>query len=588
MLAMLSLLPTTICYKALSTYNPPDARTVHVIPPDTCNHTLFLFFPPDNYSLVAGDGDLLARPGQVCLNSSLQLNGTAMITHDYDDLSFEVYAFVIFDSPAAAEYCGRNDSSLGIFYPVICAYENEGSSEKVQFAVPLAPAIVSLIFTSVALVSSSVLIVTYSLFKQLRTLPGQTVLNLAVAFFASDITSLLFVSLVLSGHPPNPWLLIVETGFFHTRFAWMVIVGFEISRHIYKGMNMKFDSQMKKRKILATYLMLGWVVPVIVGAVSAAVEFSGAEAHKTVKLFGANGRVVVFTPIAMALVINSSIAIFLVVSLRKATMHRNKFGSKVKNGTVKFSKVFLILLTVLGLTWFSVFLSLTITHEAHFLQYIFILLNTTQPLFVCIAFLGNKKMVGHYATLFGCRKETLDQTSSTVVPLRRRMTRFVSIIMSEREFKSFKNTGSLRSGSRTGSILTYVSSHRGSVTSNVIAKEITSSGNKESDSSNDSGITPGKNEMAESVKTYASSSLSSSVFSSPFLAESSIESPSIYGNFSTTSLHHEQPLRKSQALLHKKCLAIIEDSSETEHSESTSANIGFEPSTNSQHKSPEQ
>ena len=569
LLPLYCLLPSASCYEALSIYNSSltaDSSIVDLIPPETCNFTLFVILPPDNYSVLAADGSPLASYGELCINSTAPLNGSTTVTHDFGDFEFETFAYIIYDAEVSAAVCG-NDSLQNVILPVVCAYENL-PSDKRRVRIPLGPVVFSLFFTSIALICSSAMIITYSLFKQLRTLPGQTVLNLAVAFFVSDTISVMFVSIVLDGHPPDPLLFIFEIGFYHVRFMWMAIVGFEISRHIYLGMTLKFDSPTKKRRILGTYLALGWGAPVIVGIITIAVEYSGAEAHRKRPLFAANGNIVVFLPIALTLVFNVAVATFLVVSLRRAATRRNKFGSTVTRGTVKFSRVFLIILTVLGLTWFSVFISLTTSEQSHAMQYIFILLNTTQPIYVCVAFLGNRKTVGHYTVLFGCRKQpdTSELYSSSII-LRRRMSRFISSFRSEREFRTFRNASSqtdVRRSNRAGSVLTYMSSFINTDAPPPearIANEITSSGNKESDSSNDSGVAASKNYIPESVSTYVGEGFGTSLLSPPTLMQSLEnirEDDLLYSNI---DLSHELP-RPAEAVLYSGIVEMKDEEKE--------------------------
>jgi hypothetical protein len=517
---ILCSLQSASCYEELSKVKTnllPTSRIVELQPPETCNHTLFVFFAAtDNYSIVAADGTLLAGPEEECLDPSVDssINGSKMITHDYDDYVFEAFGYIV-----DGAICG-NDSTF--YSPVICAYENEPASGKkrvrIKSKISAAHTAISILFTSTSLICSSLLIATYSIFKNLRTLPGQTVLNLAVAFFLSDAMAIVFHSILSSGTIPSPWLFIIQTCWFNSRFMWMSIVGYEISRHVYLGMTLHFDSPMKKRRMLAIYLAVGWVLPVAIGVVSAAVEYSGAEAHQALKLFAANGAVVLAAPIGLSLLFNVGVAIFLMVMLRIAAKRRDRFRGKVKKGTIQFSKVFLVVLSTLGFTWLATILLLTSAVEVAAFTYITLVLNTTQPIFVAVAFLGNKKTLAQYATLLGCRKEDPLDTSSTTHLLRRRMTRFLSLLISEREFNTFRNQSSHSRISRT-SILTrmgssFKSKHPpSSPTSAKTAKEIPNGVSY----SSKSGGTSSEIDMSSSVMTYVSGNFSALVSSPPEL-----------------------------------------------------------------------
>ena len=520
---VLCSLQSASCYEELSKVKTnllPTSRIVELQPPETCNHTLFVFFAAaDNYSIVAADDTLLAGPEEACLDPSVDsfINGSKMITHDYDDYVFEAFGYIV-----DGAICG-NDSTF--YSPVICAYENENEPSgkkrvRIKSKISAAHTAISILLTSTSLICSSLLIATYSIFKHLRTLPGQTVLNLAVAFFLSDAMGIVFHAILSSGVIPSPWLFIIQTASFNSRFMWMSIVGYEISRHVYLGMTLKFDSPIKKRRMLAIYLAIGWVLPVVVGVVSAAVEYSGAEAHRALnkKLFAANGAVVLAAPIGLSLIFNVGVATFLMVMLRIAARRRDRFRGKVKKGTIQFSKVFLVVLSTLGFTWLATILLLTSAVEIAAFTYITLILNTTQPIFVAVAFLGNKKTLVQYAALFGCRKEDPLDASSTSHLLRRRMTRFISLLISEREFNTFRNQSS-QSGISRASILTrmgssFRSKHPPSPpTSTKTEKDISNGVNKDSHSSNKSEI-----DMSSSVITYVSGNFSALISSPPELA----------------------------------------------------------------------
>lgn len=454
---LLCFLRATHSYEAFSTYTsnlPPTSHIENTLPFEECNYTLYVFFPyVENYTLFNTDGEILALPYTKCFNDTLETNNTILVSHDYGNYPFDVYSYII-----DTEFCSAVNNSSNIYLPVICAYE-ANDTIIYQVTITFAPIVVTLTITSISILFSVFMILTYSLFKKLRTLPGQTVLNLAVAFLASDMMIIVFTSYVYAGNNPDPRLYIVEMMFFYARFMWMAIVGFEISRHIYNGMNLHFDSTSKKNKILLTYLIIGWGTPVIIGIITASVEFSGIEDNHKVKLFGANGMVITFLPLGLILLFNSCIAIILLVALRMAAKRRNKFGGSAKKGAVNFSRVYLIIMTALGLTWFSVFLLLAVGRGTYILQYFFPVLNSTQPIFVCIAFLGTRKIALRYKALLLCLSEEDIATSSasSFPPIHRRARRLLSVMMSDLDFAKKRRDSTTSQNSRPASSLTYLS-----------------------------------------------------------------------------------------------------------------------------------
>ena len=438
---MLSLLllyssPSANCFEEFNRtyYESFHYQIIDLLPLKNCKHSFQIFFPyQDNYTLLDANGAILVNhdhSGE--FYAPLNLNRTTtLVALEHRNHKFEVYSFALF-------VYVTNGSVVYYYYPIICAYVN-GTTEEFAFAV--GPSIVALTITSVAVISSLLLLVTYSLFKKLRALPGQVIMNLAVAFLMSDIAIMVTVSVGFT-HPLVPaWIYIVEIYFFHAKFVWMTIAGFEISRHIYNGMQLRFDGTRRKRQILGTYLVLGWGTPLIPNIIMAAVHYSGAEVDREIKLFGLLGRVVLFVPIGLTLLFNLCIVIFLLVILRRAAVHQSKFKTTVKRSTTNFARFFLIILTILGLSWFLIFLTVfqSDASTSKIFVIIFIIINSSQPLFVCLAFLGTWKVLRNYLVLCGCKKESTSSSPNSA-PIssfrasRRQARRLLSVLFANREF----------------------------------------------------------------------------------------------------------------------------------------------------------
>ena len=328
-----------------------------------CSHSFVLLSDADNYTLLE--------------------NGTAlMFEGNYYNVSFY-------------------ESSSNSSGPVICmdTPDNDPSSSPLFLALHLT-------VVSLSIISSIALLITYSLFRKLRTLPGKVIMNLAASFLAGDVSYVLMLVLL-----SEAWFQILVGYFFYARFMWMALAGFEICRNIYAGIQLTPDSERKKNKLLVAYILIGWGVPILPTIITAVVRYTSSD-PEIQKLFGFAGYVTYLVPIGLTVLFNAGAVIFLSIALRKAAVRQRQLNNAVaKNHSTNYGRVFVIILTVLGLTWVSLFAVLTKTDNVILIT-IIRLVNASQPIFVCIAFIGTKKVIQEYLRLCGCRNKVTGSSLS--------------------------------------------------------------------------------------------------------------------------------------------------------------------------------
>ena len=336
--------------KGCEEIDPPPNRTDIR---ESCPHVFQLLFDTDNYTLVD--------------------NGTALwIQGDYFNVSF-------YDNLSRPVICRDCHLPLVVSETVIL--------------------ITGMCITSLSILASMALLITYTLFRTLRTFPSKVIMNLAAAFLAGDVCYMVRLSLLFSGISEK-WtvltLFVVWWYLMGARYMWMSLAGFEMSRTIYDGINLRFASERKRKKLLIVYILLGWGVPLPLSVVAAAVEFTDNQSKY---LFGIYGYII----IGFMFLFNIGIVIFLSFMLYNAAKSRNKLNHTVKRRNPIFVRVFLVILTVLGLPRVLVFLMLIREVHVNVFTILDTLLNISQPLIVSIAFIGTKKVIRKYLELCGCK-----------------------------------------------------------------------------------------------------------------------------------------------------------------------------------------
>ena len=285
---------------------------------------------------------------------------------------------------------GETNDTLG--RPVICFTPPSGpTTVEESDSTPL----VVVIYTtsSLAIIASLIALVTYSLLHQLRTLPGLLMMNLFLSFLLGEIMLQVRIGLEYTGQYITI-NYVLQQGFLVSRFVWMSIVGFEMCRSLYKGVRMRIDSHRYQKWImLAVYMTIGWGITVIVTVIIGAVEVKGGEGIR--RALGAFGYITTIVPIAITQLINIGAVVFIsIVVVSAARQQKRVREGGISKQNINFVRLFLVLLTVLGLIWLIFFVAISFP-EINTLGFVitYVIITDTQPVFVCIAFICTPKVL---------------------------------------------------------------------------------------------------------------------------------------------------------------------------------------------------
>ena len=351
-------------------------------------------------------------------------------TTDYELNDGDITILHIVHSDTCHDVLFYNDTDN----PVVCLYLT------IELEAPeiLAP-VLTIIFSSLSIIASALVLVTHLIFPALRTLPSKLVMNLALAFLVGDVCVIVATALALRRVDSESFdiVSVFQWYFFYARFVWMALAGFEMCRTIHVGTQLRFDSEKKRLKLLIGYMLFGWSIPLLPITIIAVVHFKNLENRPPTEHFsyaGIGGVIITFVPVGIIVLFNIGLVVYLTFVLHKAYMWQTQVSDAltVQKRNTNFTRIFLIVLSVLGLTWI-VMVVLYIDDIANHIavQIIHIVLNFSQPIFVCFAFLGTKKILLKYLTLFGCR-ETEEEASSSAPP-RFRNRRLISFLFTDKE-----------------------------------------------------------------------------------------------------------------------------------------------------------
>ena len=326
--------------------------------------------------------------------------------------------------------------------PVVCLYIIPNNA-TVVVSTPLRPAIVALTLTCLSVIASAILLITHFIFPSLQTLPSKVVMNLATAFLLGDIFYIIQLSLLIHDATrlikEAQAIAVIAFYFFFARFLWMALSGFEMCRTIHVGTQLRFNSPQKRRQLFIIYLITGWSLPVIPTSIMAIVHYEKLESDfGESSLFGIGGYVVTLVPIGIVVLFNIGVVVYLTYVLYQARKWQVKVSSAISSNRRKtnFTRIFIIILSLLGVTWLALFLLYiddVSTNES--VQIIAGFFNTLQPIFVCVSFICTKKIYRKYKNLISGKPDE-EVTDTSTVQNRFRNRRLLSFLFTDKELEN--------------------------------------------------------------------------------------------------------------------------------------------------------
>ena len=295
--------------------------------------------------------------------------------------------------------------------PVICINLTNNGTRLVNattVVTPLAFIVLTYIGSSLSILGSIAILLTYSIFRELRSLPSKILMNLATAFLVSDLLILLSSAspFTLEG---TATMAILLHFFMLSRFSWMCLMAFESCRVF--GLAVKLQSDISKKSktiLLMVYLVIGWGLPFTITLITIIINYAtdglvlyGETSNGTVGPPWINhppsAAVAFLAPIVLALLFNAAAFIASSVLLCKAAFSEQRSGSK-NGANLRYFRVIVALFSVMGLTWLFGFLALI--GQMNWAWYPFIILNSSQALWIAATFLLTKKIIKLYCHKF--------------------------------------------------------------------------------------------------------------------------------------------------------------------------------------------
>ncbi len=356
----------------------------------------------------------------VCLNNSfiedsvncptkfVVLNETEYIKVSNNTVQSEgiVYKVVKFDAVGSAIVCPPNETTI--------------NETIVIYSYPSGYLELTYIGCSLSVIGSALVLLTYGLFKSLRTLPSLILMNLSAAILANNL-------FVLIGGPVTqafPSIQLCATVaiclhfFFLAQFMWMSIMSFQMAKGFYQARKLiMVSSSEQKSSTMVVYFLIGWGIPLLIVAISIIVNFS----TQNLVLYGVlddgtlgscwinhlESAIISFIiPLIVSMIINFTLFVIVTVFL----CHSARSSTKVANTkNLPYFRVNVAVFSVTGLTWVFGFIALLA--GTNWAWYPFIIFNSTQGFMIFITFLLTKRVLKLYWKFLLCRNDTVSSST---------------------------------------------------------------------------------------------------------------------------------------------------------------------------------
>ncbi|KAK3700068.1 hypothetical protein QZH41_004362 [Actinostola sp. cb2023] len=258
---------------------------------------------------------------------------------------------------------------------------------------------------SISILCLVFVLVIYSLFPTLRTIPGINLMNLSSALLVAHVLWLAGSGLTIPGKGCTAIAVVLHYSFLAS-FMWMSIMAFDTWRAFSNKScrSSRNDKQGKRRRIAFT-MAIGWIPLVIFLSVFVGLDQSNVVAiryggEKGCWINNSWANLYFFAiPVAVSLVWNLVFFSLVVRSIKKVREQSQMVTSQ--HQARRDSTVYARIAALMGFTWVFGFVA---PFTSLYLMYPFVILNTLQGLFIAVAFCFTRRVRLLYHGFYSKRK----------------------------------------------------------------------------------------------------------------------------------------------------------------------------------------
>ena len=270
-------------------------------------------------------------------------------------------------------------------------------------------ALLILTYVGISLSIACLLLVlfTYSIFRELRTLPGINLMNLSISLLFAH--SFFMIGGVNQQRQICTLIAVLTHYFYLAYFTWMSIIAFDTYYTFSRTCRTRQRTANRKGCLLA----IGWIPALLFVAICYYLDQSGLVAigyggtsHCWINNTKSNIFVFVI-PVAVSILLNAILFSLTVISINKIKKQTRVIGNAANNR--KQVVLFLKLSVLMGFTWIFGYLSILVSS---YFDYPFVVFNSLQRVFIAFGFVFTGRVKKMYGALLTADK-VLSSTTQT-------------------------------------------------------------------------------------------------------------------------------------------------------------------------------
>lgn len=275
---------------------------------------------------------------------------------------------------------------------------------KIAFNFSETQVYLSLVGVLLSLIALAIQIVVYTLLPTLRNVPGKNLMCLVASLFLAELLFLVAPSLEEISNEACAAIAVMMHFGFQAAFSWMQVMAFDIW---YTFSRKSLHSpQNSKSSAFLFYQAYGWLTPLIIVTVAAMVDNFSEPDFFLRPLYGqgvcwiaSRAGLLVFFAGPVAIVVISNI-VFFILTVRSIIEVDKSTSIAHQNSEKRRFFLYVKLCFLMGVGWAFGFLAAFTDVQA--LWYLFVILNTLQGMFICVAFVCTKKVLKLLKEKFSC------------------------------------------------------------------------------------------------------------------------------------------------------------------------------------------
>ena len=356
--------------------------------------------------------------GTSCLPVDANCTLIALNATEYQAINAELVYLIALDQNVSVQgYTSEGN-------PLVCTNFTSNFTTMVNITItrtlygyPPAFAILSYFGLSVDVVAAAILLFTYAVFAEMRTFYGKLFMNFVLVLLLEDLTFLLGSALhaVSLEDVVCQVVAILLHYLFLARFVWMSLLSLNVARHFYHAMKFIVSEERESWPYLILYMAAGWLSPLLVLIVTVPVNYAipGAVGYGVDGLCWMNQTLAIIAsfivPLVICILFTTGTFVFVCTILVKLHWSNMKKDIKHKTGS-RNCRVLVAVFCITGVMWSFGFLAL-IDSALSWAWYLFIIFNTTQAVFLTLAYVCTAKVLRLYRRTLAkafqsCRRDT--------------------------------------------------------------------------------------------------------------------------------------------------------------------------------------